>query len=80
MTDKEFVNGMIFKLPRDNAPEYVKGSLSIKVAELTGWLSAKQEEWVNIDLKVSKGGKAYAEVNTWKPEAKADNANDGVPF
>jgi len=68
MSDIEFVDGLIFKLPRDGAPEFVKGSLSIKREELIAFLSGKQGEWINIDLKVSQKGKAYAQVNNWKPD------------
>lgn len=70
MADKVFVNGMVFKEPHQNAPDFVKGTLSIKAAEFVQWMREnieKGEEWLNIDLKVSKNGKAYAELSTWKP-------------
>ena len=72
MSDPIFVNGLIFKLPRDNAPDFVKGSLSIRVEELMTFLTEQQTEWVNIDLKVSRAGKAYAQVNTFVPESRQD--------
>jgi len=61
---------MMFKLPRDGAPDFVKGSISIKVADFVKFLQANEKVggWVNIDLKVSQGGKAYAELNTYQPE------------
>ena len=66
--EKVFTDGLIFKLPRDGAPDFVKGSLSVKVDEFKAWLDTHVDNgWVNIDLKVSQGGKAYAEKNTWKP-------------
>jgi hypothetical protein len=68
MEEKEFVDGLIIKEPRIGAPEFVKGSISIKRAELGNWLRGKQDEWINLDIKVSKGGKWYCEVNNWKPE------------
>lgn len=74
MSDVEFVNGLIFKMPRDNAPEFVKGSLSIRTEEMITFLQSKNTEWINIDLKVSKAGKAYAQVNTFVPESKQDSA------
>ena len=67
----EFPNGVIFKLPRQGAPDYVKGSISIKRAELIQWLNGKSDEWINLDLKVGKSGKAFASVNNWKPEGQA---------
>jgi len=64
----EFVNGLIFKLPHENAPDFVKGSLSIRREELMTFLTTKTGDWINIDLKVGKSGKAYAQVNNWSPE------------
>lgn len=83
----EFVNGLMFKLPRQGAPDFVKGAVSIKRAELIEWLNSKNDEWINIDLKVSKSGKAFAAVNNWKPENKegfstpsVSTGNDNLPF
>jgi hypothetical protein len=71
MADKEieFVDGLIVKEPHKNAPDFVKANLSIKVAELSKWLEGKAgEEWVNLDVKVSKNGKWYAAVSNFKPK------------
>ena len=86
----EFPDGLIYKLPKEGAPDFVKGSISIKRAELVKWLSGKSDEWINLDLKVGQSGKSYASVNTWKPDnastvptvnvsAKTDPADD-LPF
>ena len=69
MADIEFVDGLMVKAPRVGAPDFVKGSISIKRVDLGNWLRAKDDEWINIDIKVSKGGKWYAAVNDWKPDA-----------
>ena len=68
MADIEFVDGLIVKAPRQGAPEFVKGSISIKRADLGNWLRAKDDEWINVDIKVAQSGKWYAAVNNWKPE------------
>tara|TARA_R110001583_G_scaffold83611_2_gene220632 strand:- start:291 stop:560 length:270 start_codon:yes stop_codon:yes gene_type:complete len=68
----EFPEGIIFKLPRNEAPDFVKGSLSIKRADLIKWLSGKSDEWINLDLKVGKSGKGYAAINTWKPKESSN--------
>ena len=70
MSDKIFAKGLIFKLPNENAPDFVKGGLSIKTEEFIDFLHEQGGDWVNISLKVSKGGKAYAELDTWKPERR----------
>ena len=68
--EKIFANGMIFKAPRENAPDFVKGSISIKVDDFIAFLQAHNTNsgWVNIDLKESQSGKFYAELNQYKPE------------
>jgi len=66
----EFVNGLIVKAPHQNAPDFVKCAISIKVADLSEWLAGKNEEWVNIDVKESRGGKWYAAVSTFKPKQR----------
>tara|TARA_R110000822_G_scaffold10325_1_gene39159 strand:- start:2017 stop:2298 length:282 start_codon:yes stop_codon:yes gene_type:complete len=74
MSEKEFINGLIVKAPRENAPDFVKGSLSIKREELIEWLQGKDGDWVNVQMKESKGGKWYAEVDNWKPDTKHDKS------
>jgi len=69
MTDNvEFPSGLIIKAPRESAPDFVKGSISIKRQELIDWLEQKQDDWINLDIKVSRQGKWYTQVNTWKPD------------
>jgi hypothetical protein len=46
----------------------VKAAISIKVAELIEWLSQREGEWVNLDVKEAQSGKWYASVNTYKPK------------
>ena len=77
----EFVDGLIVKAPHENAPDFVKAQISIKVEDLGKWLREKYkagEEWVNIDVKEAKSGKWYAAVSTFKPKKQDDE--DKVPF
>lgn len=67
--ETQFIDGLIVKAPNGNAPEYVKAKLSIKREELIGWLQSQDGDWINVEVKESKGGKWYAAVDTWKPEA-----------
>ena len=67
--EMEFVDGMIVKAPSNSAPEFVKCSISIKRKELGNWLRSKDEDWINIDVRESKGGKWYAAVNDFKPDS-----------
>lgn len=82
MADKIFTNGLIYKGPRQNAPSFVKGSLSVKVDDFIAWLQQHNTEsgWVNIDIKESKGMKLYCELNTYKRgdnQASPEDQPDG---
>jgi hypothetical protein len=80
MAEKIFADGLIVKQPRENAPEFVMGSLSVKVEEFKHFLDAHVTNagWVNIDLLVGKSGKPYAALNTYKPE-KPDSLKEDEP-
>jgi len=77
--DKIFVDGLLFNRPHEKAPDFVKGELSIKVEALTRWLAEHGEgkEWLNADLKISKQGKLYFELDTYNSIKKevADDIN-----
>ncbi len=71
--DKIFADGLICKLRRENAPEWVKGALSFKVDEFKAFLDKHNNNgWVNIDLLEAKSGKPYAALNTWKPRKEGE--------
>ena len=73
MSEPTFIDGLIVKKPHEKAPEFVKCHLSIKVAELKKFLEDhSKEEWLNVDVKESKGGKLYAQLNDWKKEKKEE--------
>ena len=86
--DRDFVNGMIIKKPNDNAPDWVKAKVSIKLDDLrAGSVFVKanpDDEWVNIDIKESQKGTWYAERDAWKPkrqESKPETkADDDIPW
>ena len=68
MSDNKFIPGLFFKDPHENAPEFVMAKGSIKVADLRAWLAEQSGEWVNFDLKRSREGKPYAQIDDWKPD------------
>ena len=73
--NKIFADGLIYKAPRENAPEFVKGSLSVKVDEFKQLLDKHNNNgWVNLDMLKSKNGNIYMTVNTWKPQSSASPA------
>lgn len=67
--EDNFVKGMYFEKPKAGTPEWIKGKISCKVADLIPYLESNKNGggYVNIDLKKSKGGKYYLQLNIWKP-------------
>ena len=67
--EKVFPEGLIYKAPREGTPEFVKGSLSIKVDEFTAFLQKHNNNgWTNLDFLKSQKGTLYFALNEWKPE------------
>ena len=81
MTDPIFPNGIRVFEPHENAPDFVKGTLSIETNKFCAWLGQQPDPTVRLDIKLSRNGKWYLQLNTWKPKnAKAqDDATDGHP-
>tara|TARA_R110000851_G_scaffold284661_1_gene438224 strand:+ start:630 stop:950 length:321 start_codon:yes stop_codon:yes gene_type:complete len=73
-----FLDGFIFKRPKEGAPDFVKGELSIKVDEAIAFLQKNNKNgWINADLLASKDNtKLYFKLNTW--EKPVDNAQPPV--
>ena len=93
MADTKFVDGLSFFLPRDIAPEYIKGTLTIDPKRFVEWMKANAESLgtgrnrdgetvkvFRIDLKVSQGGKSYAALNDWKPSFQPKEEGEESPW
>ena len=87
--DNKFVDGLFIKAPRPNAPDFVKGSISIKREELMSWLSNRGDEWVNLDVNDWKpnGGGGMPQMPTFTPQSakplpafENDSGLDDIPF
>lgn len=74
-----FGEGFIFKRPHENAKEFVKGSMAVKVDEAIAFLQKykKADGWVNLDLLASKDNtKLYFKLNTWEKPKDVPVAED----
>ncbi|HIF38319.1 MAG TPA: hypothetical protein EYQ69_03645 [Gemmatimonadetes bacterium] len=85
MAEVTFPEGISVKDPHESAPDFVQGRISMKKDELIPWLQKQEGEWVNCDIKRSKGGKLYLQVDNWKPNAsktttEAEEPKDILPF
>jgi len=79
MESKVFVDGMIFKLPSEKAPDFIKGKLSIKVEEFMAFMLTNEKKgWLNIEMKIGQSGKPYCELDTWEPNQGSGRADNPV--
>ena len=65
--DRTFAKGIYYNLPRDGAPGWVRGSLSIKAVDAIAFIknNTNSEGYVNVDLTESQAGKGCAFLNTY---------------
>ena len=71
--DKIFADGFIFKR-KDTAPDFVVGNMSVKVDEAVAFLKNNiKNGWVNLNIKKSKAGNYYIELDTWQPKEKVED-------
>lgn len=73
MSEKKLAEGFFFKRPRAGAPDFVKGSLSMKADECVAFIQENKNEagYVNLDLLLAKNGETlYFTLNDWKPAPK----------
>lgn len=71
MSDIIFADGFTFDR-REGAPDFVVGRLSIKVNAGKIFLDTYKNDrgFVNLNIKQSKKGGYYIELDTWKPNQK----------
>lgn len=69
MNDTIFADGMSVKQGPEKAP-WVKAKVSIKVDAFVDFLNQHKNDggWVNIDIKESKKGNLYADLNNYLPK------------
>jgi hypothetical protein len=85
MKDQKFPQGIFVKPPHPKAPDFIKYVVHIKVDEAIQGLKKAENEWLNLDLKISKDGKPYLSVNNFKNSetstapAEEDDEED-LPF
>ncbi|MHA1869193.1 MAG: hypothetical protein ACTSXD_14220 [Candidatus Heimdallarchaeaceae archaeon] len=76
--EKIFADGFLFKT-RENQPDWVVGSMSVKVEDAVVFLKENAKNgWVNLNINTSKSGKQYVELDTFEPTKK--KATEEVTF
>lgn len=83
--DKIFAEGFIFKRS-EKAPDFVVGNISVKNEDGIAFLKKHEKNgWTNLQVKTSKEGKYYIELDTFEPkqqEVKAvgQKEDSDLPF
>lgn len=72
--EKQYPKGIYFNAPRAQAPSFVKGSVSIKIAEAIAYLQGvtpNNAGYIYLDvLEGREDGKMYMQVNDYQPPKK----------
>ena len=71
MSDIGFADGIFPKAPPPNAPDFVKAQIKIKIDDAIAFLESKRdlgEDWIDLEVKVSRAGKWYASVDNWQED------------
>ncbi|QGH72893.1 MAG: hypothetical protein [Podoviridae sp. ctrTa16] len=75
--EKIFADGFIFK-KNPKAPEFVIGKLSVKVDDAIAFLKNNERNgWVNMDIKNSRAGNPYIELDTYQPPTRDAGNSSG---
>lgn len=74
MPEQKFPDGLYVNAPRDNAPDFVKGSIAIDPAKFLPWLQEQGPTKLYLDIKEGRSGKWYASVSSYTPKTQATRA------
>jgi len=76
--EKIFAEGFSFKR-QENAPDFVVGRLSMKVAEAIAFLRKHEKnDWVNISIKYGRSGNPYCELDTYEPKSQSSKPSSNI--
>ena len=84
MSEKQptiFIEGIRFFKPRENAPSWIKGNVTINMQEFAEFIKKQdfKDPVMKIDLcKSEKKGTYYFTLNTYKPQK--DTIQEANPF
>lgn len=84
MSDKNFPQGINFYAPRAGAPDFVKGQIVVNPVEFAEFIRTNgqfinDKGQMRIDVKESRGGKMYCEVNTYGLQEKTQEFPPAPP-
>lgn len=83
--NKIFADGLMWKDAHEKAPPFVKGTILVEASKFKAFMEANVQYispkgWLTIDMKESKKGGIYFELNTWKPETSKPEGTGSIPI
>lgn len=79
--ENRYIEGLYVNAPREKAPAFVKGSISIQKDRFMKWLSGEnpnEKGYINIDLLEKKDGSGwYAKINDFQVRKDFMTQNQG---
>lgn len=78
--EKQFIEGIYLARKNNEKTPWIKATLAVDVHQFTQFANAHKNRAgvINIDLKESKAGKLYLELNTWQPKTAEAPADETV--
>ncbi len=72
MAEIQFADGMELIDPKPNTPSFILNKFYFNAKKFSEFLKANESEkgWVYVDMLVSKGGKVYFKLNSFKPKVE----------
>ena len=88
MNDKIFPKGITAFAPRDNAPDFVLGTVIITPEDFITWMKENSQylsdyngkAQLRLNLTKSKDGRPSMAVDTWKPNNEPAAEAEDLPF
>jgi hypothetical protein len=78
MADIKFADGLSIYAPHEKAPDFVKGDMVITNDFIKFFTNNQRQGKLRLQLKVSKLGKLYAEVNTYEPKKEVEEVKKEI--
>lgn len=80
-----FPDGLIVREPSSTAPDFVKCTVFVNVEQFHKWANNQKENisekgWLAFNIKESKKGGYYAQLDTWKPQKQSDTVKDKTTY
>ncbi len=77
--ETKYPKGIFINPRREGAPEFVRGSISIKAEDAVAWIKEVVNEAGYVNIDVLNGDKGlYLKHNDFKPKPKQDNQEEAI--